>query len=82
MSATDKRVCEQCQWQGTAAEVLVGPNPFDPTDKVTGCPNCKSVDSTFEACDEPECWSISSCGTPTPTGYRRTCGKHRPQQGS
>ena len=30
-------------------------------------------------CDEPGCKEQVSCGTPTPTGYRNTCGKHRPK---
>ena len=38
-------------------------------------------------CDEPGCMRQISCGTPTPvgtygaasTGYRRTCGEHRPR---
>jgi hypothetical protein len=29
-------------------------------------------------CDEPGCMEQSSCGTPTMTGYRRTCGPHMP----
>lgn len=27
-------------------------------------------------CDEPGCKAASSCGFPTETGYRRTCGTH------
>lgn len=29
-----------------------------------------------EMCDEPGCTEPTSCGFPTPNGYRRTCGKH------
>jgi hypothetical protein len=31
-------------------------------------------------CDEPGCMEQASVGTPTPTGYRRTCHKHAPKQ--
>lgn len=27
-------------------------------------------------CDEPGCKEADTCGFPTATGYRRTCGKH------
>lgn len=66
----------RCDWRGTDKEMLEAPNPFDATETVTGCPDCKDVNTLQEACDEPDCWEFSSCGTPTPTGYRRTCGKH------
>jgi hypothetical protein len=33
-----------------------------------------------EMCDEPGCKEEITCGTPTPTGYRRTCGKHLPKR--
>jgi hypothetical protein len=29
-----------------------------------------------QTCDEPGCKERSSCGTPTPSGYRTVCGKH------
>lgn len=31
-------------------------------------------------CDEPGCLEFVSCGIPTPTGYRNTCGAHRPDK--
>ncbi len=30
----------------------------------------------FEICDEPGCRELATCGYQTPSGYRRTCGKH------
>lgn len=30
-------------------------------------------------CDEPGCGEESTCGTPIPGGYRRTCHKHIPK---
>lgn len=69
-----------CDWRGLENELLLEPNPFDRNDALTGCPDCKGVDTTQEACDEPECWEFSSCGTPTENGYRRTCHKHLPKE--
>jgi hypothetical protein len=33
-------------------------------------------------CDEPDCYSEISCGTPTESGYRNTCGTHMPRMHS
>lgn len=76
-----KVICDsgRCGWRGNSVELLTATNPFDDTDTITGCPSCKSIDSCVNACDEPECWQQATCGTPTATGYRTTCGKHRPQ---
>lgn len=30
----------------------------------------------INACDEPGCTREATCGFPTPSGYRRTCGEH------
>lgn len=74
-----KRFCTECGWCGDAAEVLNNQNPFDPGDTIVGCPKCKSVNTMRTVCDEPDCWEPDTCGTPTPTGYRRTCHEHKPQ---
>jgi hypothetical protein len=75
-----KLVCGdyRCGWHGTSDEVLKADNPFEPEYEVWGCPRCKAVDNMYNACDEPDCWDIVQCGTPTLTGYRSTCAKHRP----
>jgi hypothetical protein len=76
---SDRKVkCAECDWGGVESVILTAPNPFDPSDTVNGCPKCHSVDSIVYACDEDGCWDDASCGTPTPAGYRSTCGKHRP----
>lgn len=69
-------ICQSCQWNGGDAELLAAPNPFDTEDKIVGCPHCKAVNEIVSACDEPGCKRESSCGFPTPGGYRRTCGQH------
>ena len=74
----EKVICEECNWHGLTIELLHAQNPFDVTEHILGCPNCKTINSLVVACDEPDCWSESSCGTPTLQGYRRTCHKHYP----
>lgn len=68
-----------CNWIGREVELLKAPNPFDPEETLTGCPLCRGVNTMLDCCDEPECFEYASCGTPTPTGYRRTCHKHMPK---
>lgn len=67
----------RCDWHGPADEVLRAVSPFDPDDEVFACPKCHEPDPTA-GCDEPGCTRDGSCGTPTPGGYRLTCGEHRP----
>lgn len=31
-------------------------------------------------CDDSDCIAPATCGTPTQTGYRNTCGSHRPDR--
>lgn len=73
-----KQVCEECGWHGREDELLWATSPFA-DEQISACPHCKTVESTRAACDERDCWDLVSCGTPTPNGYRSTCGKHRPQ---
>jgi hypothetical protein len=78
-AATRKFTCDECYWNGLEDELLRAPNPFEPGDVIVACPKCKAMgDSVSLACDEPGCWRPVSCGTPTPGGYRQTCGHHMP----
>ena len=65
-------------WRRTSNELLVAPHPFEPHDRVTGCPECHDIGTTIGACDEDGCLEHAGCGTPTPDGYRWTCYKHIP----
>lgn len=78
---TDKVVCSEyrCNWHGMDDEILRAPNPFEDGETLYACPKCKGVGSVVVACDEPGCWKEATCGTPAGV-YRRTCGKHRPEQ--
>lgn len=79
----DKRLCQFCGWHGQVEEVLTAANPFDPTYEISGCPRCKEPNTTILVCDEPDCWELITCGTPStdkdPNKYRHTCSKHIPK---
>ncbi len=77
---TTRVVCEECQWKGEISERLAARNPFDLSEEISGCPNCKSINSFRTTCDEPECWEQDTMGIGTADGYRRTCWKHRPKE--
>jgi hypothetical protein len=69
--------CENCKWIGPASALLTAPSPFDPSDTIVGCPQCKSVNEFRELCDEPGCQRTATSGWPSITqGYRRTCHVH------
>jgi hypothetical protein len=70
--------CEVCQTVTQEPDLLTAPNPFDPTETLTGCPNCKQAEARFALlCDEPGCNREASCGFPVEGGYRHACGTHR-----
>lgn len=73
--------CWKCHARVYENEVLWADHPFalEAGEKITGCPKCREPNTLYLACDEPGCWDEASCGTPTPNGYRQTCGDHRPQ---
>ena len=67
--------CE-CGWIGTKEELLEAVNPCDVRFTLYGCPGCKDFGLFTELCDELGCNKESTCGVPTPDGYRRVCGEH------
>lgn len=72
--------CLECAWKGKEGQVLKAPSPFEVTDEIEGCPECRDVNTINRICDEHGCWQFISCGTPTKTGYRHTCGEHIPDR--
>ena len=78
----DKILCEAhpCGWHGLRGELLRAPNPFafEEGEELVACPRCRDTEALRVACDETDCWTAASCGTPTPSGYRVTCGEHAP----
>jgi len=73
-------ICTECGHKIAVFELLIAPSPFNPADTITGCPKCLCAGDFPGACDEPLCNQISTMGTPTPSGYRRTCYQHRPEE--
>ena len=76
-----KCICQGCgcSWKGTRGDVRLAPNPFNPEDTITGCPDCDCINTIVEACDVSGCWESITCGTPTMNGFLHTCSKHRPR---
>jgi len=76
-----KHVCGnlRCNWCGDSDDVLRAPNPFE-EGELWACPECKTVNELYLACDVEECCEMVTCGTPTKEGYRSTCSKHRPDK--
>jgi len=73
-----KMKCEnwRCGWLGDSNTLLRAPNPFEPDEELTACPQCKGFDVSA-ACDEPVCTRAGGCGWPTKDGgYRHTCWEH------
>lgn len=68
--------CKECDWIGY--DYLIAPNPFDSEYNVTGCPNCKEVNSLVGACHDVNCNREGTCGNNTPDGYVWSCYDHQP----
>ena len=78
----NKVVCNKCGWHGKLKDTHTISHPYELGEILYLCPICLELESSMVgACDEPYCQQISTCGTPTDSGYRRTCGKHRPIDG-
>lgn len=75
-----KVLCEnrRCGWRGLDSALLRAPHPFAEGVEMVACPSCKDTESLRSVCDEPWCCKEAVCGTPTPNGYRVTCGEHVP----
>lgn len=73
-----KVVCKDCGWRGHNGDLLQATSPFDPEIELYACPGCKVTGEIRTACDEEGCWYQDTMGTPTSTGYRRTCYEHAP----
>ena len=68
--------CTECDKISAERDLLRAPNPFHVELEICGCPHCFGVECFDEVCDEPGCEQPSSCGWPSSSGYRRTCGEH------
>jgi hypothetical protein len=71
--------CTECKWIGVDDQLLVAPNPFNPDDRLVGCPNCFEVGQWKGLCEWDGCEIQSSSGTPMADGrYVWRCHNHRP----
>lgn len=71
VEAPKKYVCKDCG--AVSFECLSAPNPFDTEDIITGCPNCKEVETLLQACHFSGCNQPASGGYPNVLGYRYAC---------
>lgn len=82
----NKIECRQCSWRGVYSNLLVAPSPFDPEERIFGCPLCKQCMEGFESiCDVDDCKDHVVGGFMNKDGeYTFACYKHyelrRPNQ--
>lgn len=67
--------CEECEFIGALDEFDKVKDPGG-DDTWTVCRRCRTPEHVVGVCDEPGCMREATCGFPTPTGYRQTCGAH------
>jgi hypothetical protein len=71
-----KMTC-RCGWRGIFTALLRAPDPFNPGDELTACPECRQQDDMSTACETDGCWKDATCGGTFADGvYRWTCGPH------
>ena len=70
--------CTECGHVHENDALLVAPNPFDPEQTLTGCPDCKEIGQFREVCQAPGCRNDATCGKPNWRGFRyaHLCGTH------
>lgn len=74
-----KLMCGSCDWRGTTEDTLEAPHPFSPGETLTGCPQCKEVNSMRRGCYFRGCLEEGNCGSPHPEHrYVWHCYAHSP----
>lgn len=68
--------CTECEAVCVTTDMLIAPHPFEHGLTIHGCRSCHSIDHFALLCDVAECRELVSCGWPSPSGYRQTCGTH------
>ena len=73
-------LCPLCYQSFPTTDALKADHPFQAGEQLLGCPKCRAAcDESFQlVCDVMDCKRPVTRGTPTPRGYRRTCGEHAP----
>lgn len=64
MSGPRLWLCKGCEWSGQSKDLLTAPSPFDSSDIMSACPNCKNYENLVNMCDEPGCRREAGCGFP------------------
>jgi hypothetical protein len=76
--APERWYCSEC---GKVSEhYLTGLHPFLEGQDISGCPNCRNVETLVVACYHPGCPNKATGGYPRGHGFRYvwTCFEHRP----
>ena len=69
--------CDECEAVYLDCDLDRVPDPQQGSTRVwTVCPGCRAAEQFTNLCDEPGCLRQASCGWPSISGYRRTCGVH------
>lgn len=70
--------CTECGQSHEETALLTAPNPFDASDIISACPNCKNVGSFRLVCQVWGCEEEATCGRPRFRGFRyaHLCGTH------
>jgi hypothetical protein len=71
-------LCSECGWSGPEELFLRAPSPFDKSQEILGCPQCKEISPFEGACAAVGCTNPVTGGHPLPEGYRWTCWEHSP----
>jgi len=70
--------CTECATETPRDDLIKFPDPEMAENYWTICPFCREAEQFERMCDAFNCDQTSSCGTPTPDGYRITCYEHKP----
>jgi hypothetical protein len=66
-----------CGWAGWSCELLRAPSPFDSSDELFACPECRRTEDIEALCEVDGCRQLATCVGPHPDGvYRHTCYGH------
>jgi hypothetical protein len=71
--------CDVCGDILTESEIIQVPVPHPKRETyvmVNQCPECGECEDFTNICDAPFCEKEATCGWPSESGYRRTCGEH------
>lgn len=76
-----KARCRVCLWVGMWRDILRAPHPWDEDDILVGCPDCKAVNTVYEACGVDSCYDpfyvTHYPGGPGPKSGITLCERHQ-----